>query len=350
LLVRREIWDQLGGWDARFGLGVYEDVDFCWRARRAGFQVRYAPDVSLYHHESASRGPDGVHLLNQHTMDNLKRLLEKWGPQDSDEALFYGLETYQRWEKARIKLKQGLQLQDQEDASSALRWFNKAIEIAPDFAEAHLILGQTLGELGQYQEAADHLQKAIAFAPANWDARLLLIDSWIKLGDHDRAADQLEHLLAVFPNHPDLQARKNAMAPKTNGVNGGSRQGAISANAVNTLENLLTSEDLVTTLVEQEEQLDDELLRLVQVNASTARTDGDLDLADGLDALADYVADILKKRQRTVPANGEPQNGYALEQPVAEVASAVPVPAAPSGEASPAGKPSKKRRRRRRKS
>ena len=186
-LVRRDLWDQLEGWDPRFGKGVYEDVDFCWRARQAGFMVSYEPNVSLYHHESASRGPDGRHLLNEHTLDNLKLLLDKWGSLESDEDIFYGETTYRRWEKARKDLTRGVELLNQQDSQGALLLFRKAVKIAPDFAEAHLIIGQQLADLGQYKEAAHHLQKAIPLAPANWDARLLLADSWIKIGEYERA-------------------------------------------------------------------------------------------------------------------------------------------------------------------
>jgi GT2 family glycosyltransferase len=35
---------------------AFNDVDFCLRARAAGYQVVYTPFARLVHHESASRG------------------------------------------------------------------------------------------------------------------------------------------------------------------------------------------------------------------------------------------------------------------------------------------------------
>lgn len=52
--VRREVLERIGPLDDGFWPGYYEDVDFCWRARAAGYSVRYAPDSVLVHAESGS--------------------------------------------------------------------------------------------------------------------------------------------------------------------------------------------------------------------------------------------------------------------------------------------------------
>lgn len=49
LLVRRDCFAQLGGLDESFFL-YYEDVDFCQRARTAGWSVWYEPDLRVTHH------------------------------------------------------------------------------------------------------------------------------------------------------------------------------------------------------------------------------------------------------------------------------------------------------------
>lgn len=52
--VRREVFAQLGGFDALFPVN-YNDVDFCLRARQAGFEVIYDHTVLLRHDECRTR-------------------------------------------------------------------------------------------------------------------------------------------------------------------------------------------------------------------------------------------------------------------------------------------------------
>ncbi|MFN8526272.1 MAG: glycosyltransferase family 2 protein [Chloroflexota bacterium] len=52
-LIRRDVWDELGGFDERFLL-YCEEVDFCLRARRAGWQTYFVAAASAKHLEAAS--------------------------------------------------------------------------------------------------------------------------------------------------------------------------------------------------------------------------------------------------------------------------------------------------------
>jgi GT2 family glycosyltransferase len=56
MLIRRDVWDQVGGFDPRLSL-FRDDVDFCWRVQAAGHRVLVATDAVVYHRElSARRG------------------------------------------------------------------------------------------------------------------------------------------------------------------------------------------------------------------------------------------------------------------------------------------------------
>ncbi|MEU2183106.1 glycosyltransferase family 2 protein [Streptomyces thermolilacinus] len=54
MLVRRDVFEELGGFDRRLPL-MRDDVDLCWRAHAAGHRVLVAPDAVLRHAEAASR-------------------------------------------------------------------------------------------------------------------------------------------------------------------------------------------------------------------------------------------------------------------------------------------------------
>jgi GT2 family glycosyltransferase len=54
MLVRRDVWNQVGGFDP--GMLLYrEDVDFCWRAQAAGYRVRVITDAVVHHVEASAR-------------------------------------------------------------------------------------------------------------------------------------------------------------------------------------------------------------------------------------------------------------------------------------------------------
>ncbi|MFG2985398.1 glycosyltransferase family 2 protein [Streptomyces sp. NPDC048258] len=54
MLVRRDVYDALGGFDRRLPL-MRDDVDLCWRAQSAGHTVLVAPDAVMRHAEASAR-------------------------------------------------------------------------------------------------------------------------------------------------------------------------------------------------------------------------------------------------------------------------------------------------------
>ena len=55
MLIRRDLWRDLGGFDGDAFPVAFNDVDFCLRAWAAGARVAMAPDAELIHHEGKSR-------------------------------------------------------------------------------------------------------------------------------------------------------------------------------------------------------------------------------------------------------------------------------------------------------
>jgi glycosyltransferase involved in cell wall biosynthesis len=56
LMVKKRIYEEIGGMDAiRFKV-AYNDVDFCLRVGEKGYRNLFTPYAELYHHESISRG------------------------------------------------------------------------------------------------------------------------------------------------------------------------------------------------------------------------------------------------------------------------------------------------------
>lgn len=55
MLVRRAVWDELGGLDPDLPLHL-DDVDLGWRVARAGYRTRIAPAAVVFHAEASRRG------------------------------------------------------------------------------------------------------------------------------------------------------------------------------------------------------------------------------------------------------------------------------------------------------
>lgn len=64
-LIRREAWDDVGGFDPAYFMYM-EDVDLCWRLRRAGWGVRYEPTAEVLHVQGVSAEMHPYRMLAAH--------------------------------------------------------------------------------------------------------------------------------------------------------------------------------------------------------------------------------------------------------------------------------------------
>jgi GT2 family glycosyltransferase len=68
LMVRRDLFEQLGRFDTAFAPAYYEETDLCMRIREAGFRVVYDPNVEVTHFEfgSSSSADSAIELQQRH--------------------------------------------------------------------------------------------------------------------------------------------------------------------------------------------------------------------------------------------------------------------------------------------
>jgi GT2 family glycosyltransferase len=69
MLIRRDVWDELDGFDVRLGL-FRDDIDLGWRAHTAGHRVFAVSDAVVYHAEAAARRQRPIGL----TSDDARRI------------------------------------------------------------------------------------------------------------------------------------------------------------------------------------------------------------------------------------------------------------------------------------
>ncbi|WP_444921209.1 glycosyltransferase [Microbulbifer sp. CnH-101-G] len=60
MLVRKSIYEKVGGLDEKNFEVAFNDVDFCLKVKEAGYRNLWTPWAEMYHHESISRGIDNT--------------------------------------------------------------------------------------------------------------------------------------------------------------------------------------------------------------------------------------------------------------------------------------------------
>jgi N-acetylglucosaminyl-diphospho-decaprenol L-rhamnosyltransferase len=85
LLVRRRLLDEIGGFDERFFM-FNEEVDFCYRARSAGWKVVFWPDAEFVHVGGASTSQVWPQMYREQLRSHLRFLAKHRGLRQAERA------------------------------------------------------------------------------------------------------------------------------------------------------------------------------------------------------------------------------------------------------------------------
>ena len=79
LLVRKSIYEEVGGLNAENLKVAFNDVDFCLKVRACGYRNVWTPYAELYHHESATRGYEDTPEKQSRFSSEVLYMQNKWG-------------------------------------------------------------------------------------------------------------------------------------------------------------------------------------------------------------------------------------------------------------------------------
>ncbi|HEX9782886.1 MAG TPA: glycosyltransferase [Opitutaceae bacterium] len=79
LVVRKSIYEQVGGLGEKALAVAFNDVDFCLKVRAAGYRNLWTPSAELYHHESASRGFEDTPEKHDRFRREIETMQQRWG-------------------------------------------------------------------------------------------------------------------------------------------------------------------------------------------------------------------------------------------------------------------------------
>lgn len=78
LMISREVFRRVGGFDARYAPAYYEDTDLAFAVRQLGLRVYYEPASTVIHCEGISSGTDLANGIKRHQVINRTRFVDKW--------------------------------------------------------------------------------------------------------------------------------------------------------------------------------------------------------------------------------------------------------------------------------
>lgn len=79
LLIRKKVYEEVGGLNEVDLQVAFNDVDFCLRVREAGYRNLWTPYAELYHHESATRGFEDTPKKQARFAKEVSYMQERWG-------------------------------------------------------------------------------------------------------------------------------------------------------------------------------------------------------------------------------------------------------------------------------
>ena len=79
LLIRKSIYEEVGGLNEVDLRVAFNDVDFCLRVREAGYRNIWTPFSECYHHESATRGTEDTPEKKERFSKEVLYMKAKWG-------------------------------------------------------------------------------------------------------------------------------------------------------------------------------------------------------------------------------------------------------------------------------
>ncbi len=230
MLLERDFYLKLNGFDESFGIGNYEDDDFCLRVREAGKAIMVHEGVYIHHFGSQTFKANKMDY-NASLDEKGKRFKEKWPKINYQELLELEnpLSVYigEQLSAAQDAMERGsfekaleaLQLIIRENPihstalflaavaenqlqhyDAALVYLNKLIGLEPDNALAYNQIGLNFKAQGDLEAAQQAFLKAIESDPGLVDAQRNFGDALIEAGDFENG---VQTFATILKNHPN---------------------------------------------------------------------------------------------------------------------------------------------------
>ncbi|MCX8117533.1 MAG: glycosyltransferase [Desulfobacterota bacterium] len=249
MLIKREVIEEIGGLDERFGLGNFEDDDFCLRAKLAGFESWIAEGCFVHHFGHKTFEGAGIDY-RESLLKNWEVFKKKWGipkevpygvpldltpilhqgysrtkhfyplfPEDFSLSLGEALFKTGDLEGARLVFQRLLNRNPMEidgwnnlgviafqegEIEKAISLFRKALILSPEHPEVLENLGLCLLAKEDYEEAKSLFEKALALRPDSLSLLNRFGQCLIQRGDFRKAEEVYSRSYELDPSQKEV--------------------------------------------------------------------------------------------------------------------------------------------------
>ena len=216
LAARRQLFEEVGLFDERFGMGNYEDDDLCVRVRQRGYKLLWAKDVFIHHVGSqtfAAVQADYQALLTR----NREILRRKWDLRiHAPERIRHIVLPAQPAMLAKSPSvaqpePEPEQLRAAAQAISGQQWHEALTRLKPlgvgfpASAQVQGLWGRALWGAGQAADAEARLRRAVSLAPTDRGWRFLLVHFYLEARRGREALAELETWNRLNPGDADAE-------------------------------------------------------------------------------------------------------------------------------------------------
>lgn len=103
ILIRKTLWEEIGGFDEQFEPAYYEDADLAFMVRQKGYKVVYQPLSVVKHFEGISNGTDLTAGQKKYQTLNQTKFMAKWQQVLEKENFENGKEVFLAKDRSRDK-------------------------------------------------------------------------------------------------------------------------------------------------------------------------------------------------------------------------------------------------------
>ena len=198
LLVRKSVFDIIGGLDEGYKTGNFEDDDLCLRSCIAGYRNVIARDVFVHHFGSMTFKENAIDYSV--TMKaNRSYFLGKW------EGIVYSCNDHEyrvhldKRRQTEQLIRWGESAFSESNVLRALKIFERVLRIDPQNTEALNNIGVIQWELGDRNAAVETFQTVLTIKPGDPDALLNLSDAVAAGWKADSLRSEIRDLLEKQP-------------------------------------------------------------------------------------------------------------------------------------------------------